>query len=286
MLGDHKFIKMRDSAEIHSKIWENGSTIWVIATHGISEHLERHEYLREIVGSEYNLFQYDLRGHGRSMGKRAYIKNFSQYLDDLQDIILYLQDKFKMKKYILFGHSMGGLITAGFLQSIHAKDVLYPSAVLLNAPLVGVGGPLGLGVNTIPKKVFSVLKNIKLSISLSGLVDVALLSHDPRVAEQFNRDELNNKKIHTKLLLEMVCFSKMVFSRPLRPHCPLYCSIGDGDLVVSVDSFLHYFSIIEKAAKVKVFKGALHEAHNEIDKYKKPYFEHMQSLFRELRYID
>ncbi len=263
---------MRDEIELHANIMEKGSPLWVIATHGIGEHLERHDYLSELVGQDLNLFRYDLRGHGRSMGKRAYVSNFFDFMEDLSEILEFLRKSYKMKRYVLFGHSMGALITAGYVQNI-AKKSFYPERIILNAPPIGVGGPLGKAVSFIPKSLFYYAKNLPFSIPIGELIDLKHLSHDPQVGDQYLADQLNSTKLHTKLLLELVHASKEVFSRPLRPLCPLFCSIGDEDKVVSVEDFLHYFSIVEKAAKVKVFKGAYHEIHLELSRFKRPYFE-------------
>ena len=90
MITEEKFIKMPDGVELHGQIREVGSQIWLIATHGIGEHLGRHNYLIDLFGHDFNVFQYDLRGHGQSQGKPAYIEDFFQYMEDLQEIINYL----------------------------------------------------------------------------------------------------------------------------------------------------------------------------------------------------
>ena len=65
---------MKDGVELHAKIQETGSPIWLIHTHGIGEHLDRHQYLTDLFGKDFNIFQYDLRGHGRSLGPSAYVE--------------------------------------------------------------------------------------------------------------------------------------------------------------------------------------------------------------------
>src|SRR3990167_8856677 len=105
-------IKMHDGVEISCQIKEMGGPIWLVATHGIGEHQERHQYLSDIFGQYFNVFRYDLRGHGRSGGPRGDISSFGQYMEDLNELIQFLHQEYRMKRYVLFGHSMGALINA------------------------------------------------------------------------------------------------------------------------------------------------------------------------------
>jgi len=272
MILEKKKIKLRDGIELNGQVKESGSTTWLIATHGIGEHLERHNYIPEILGQYLNIFQYDLRGHGESGGKKAYIEDFYTYMDDLQQIIQVLKKEYRINKYILFGHSMGALITAGLLQK-YVEDEFYPKVVYLSSPPVGFGGPAGQIIQNIPRGVAKRLAKLPVSFPLGGLVDLQGLSHDPRVADNYARDPKNCMKLHSKLLLEMIKASKEIFSKPLRPKCPAFVSVGTEDAVVNPQALINYFSTIEKGFCLKVFTGAKHEIHNEIDKYKVPYLE-------------
>ncbi len=278
MKGQSKVIKLRDGVEIYSEIKESGKNIWFIATHGIGEHLGRHDYLTELFGHEFNILRYDLRGHGRSKGQAAYVKDFSLYAQDLCEVLEYLKENFKMDRFVLFGHSMGGLISCDFLQNFSKED-LYPEKFFINAPPVGVPGSLGKIVKYLPVEVVDGMTKLPFSAKLGGLVDLAFLSHNVKVKDDYLDDCYNHTKLHSKLLLELVKSSKKVFSRPLRPKCPAFCTYGTEDKVVSVEDLEDYFSMVEKGFKVKKIGGAYHEIHNEIEKYRLPYFDYLKSCF-------
>src|SRR5690606_13932231 len=99
MQSETKFIRMRDNVELHARISEIDSSVWLVATHGIGEHLERHAYLKELVGRDFNILMYDLRGHGRSLGPSATISDFGLYRQDLQDVLRFLRERYKMQKF-------------------------------------------------------------------------------------------------------------------------------------------------------------------------------------------
>lgn len=278
MQGEQHFIKMRDEVELHAEIYEKGHPRWMIVTHGIGEHLGRHAYLQKLFSSSYNILFYDLRGHGLSMGEDAYVHDFQDFIQDLDQIVAYLKSRYRMGRYMLFGHSMGALITASFIQR-QVKPDCYPEKVYLNAPPVGFGGPAGPLVKYSPHSVFSFLAKSPLSVRLGGLVDLRNLSHDPRIKEDYQKDSKNHLTLHTKLLLEMVKCSGETFSRPINPQCRAYVSVGTADQIVSPDCLIDYFENIEKGFQLRKFEGAFHEIHNEIEKYREPYFEHLKDCF-------
>jgi alpha-beta hydrolase superfamily lysophospholipase len=280
MNTEEKLIKLSDGTEIYSKIKESGAPIWIVATHGIGEHLGRHQFLRDLFGQDFNIFQYDLKGHGKSQGERHHIEDFYEFMNDLEELIQFLKDEYKMERYILFGHSMGALITAGYLQSNARKD-FYPEKVFLSSPPVGIGGPLGKIANYLPSPLVNKLCKIPLSLDLPGMIDLDHLSHDPRVHESYEMDPLNATKLSSKLVLELARAQKEVFSRPLRADCDAYVAVGTADQIVCPQLLIKYFSTIEKSFALKIFKKARHEIHNEIKRYRTPYLEYLRACLTE-----
>lgn len=269
-----EFIKMHDNVELFSRVTDNGHDSWLVAIHGIGEHCERHDYLRELFSHKYNILQFDLRGHGKSTGKKAYVRSFRDYKTDLEEVLNYLKRVHGAEKYVLFGHSMGGLIVAGFVQK-YAHDNFYPEKIFLSAPPAGVAGPFGPVVNKVQKKVFETLGSLPYSVQVPGLVELSNLSHDPQVKENYLDDPLNLPSLHSRLIFEMIKSSKSVFSEDLNLKCPGFCAVGTGDKIVDVQTLKNYFYEHEKKMELKVFPGAFHEMHNEIEKYREPYFKYL-----------
>ncbi|EQC48731.1 alpha/beta fold hydrolase [Bacteriovorax sp. DB6_IX] len=276
-------INTRDGVKLYTETLERGSKYWLIVTHGIGEHLGRHSYMNNLCGHDVNVFQYDLRGHGRSTGEKAYISDFTKFHDDLEDCLEYLKEKYGMEKFILFGHSMGALITLGFVQKNKRED-LSPEGVIVNAPPIGFPGALGKVVDFLPGSVFQKLANFKPSIPLGGLVDLKNLSHNPSVIDDYLADEFNHLKLHTKLLIELAKNSKEVGRRKINAGVPSFCSYGTGDRIVGVKELETYFTKTEKNFVLTPFEGAYHEIHNELDKYRKPYLTYLKEVIRSIIY--
>ena len=64
MFGDSRNIEVDKGIFLNSEIFENGKDEWIVVTHGIGEHLGRHQYLTNLLREKYNICFYDLRGHG------------------------------------------------------------------------------------------------------------------------------------------------------------------------------------------------------------------------------
>ena len=275
MKGEQKSFRTRDGVDIFLQIREVGSKKWLICTHGIGEHSNRHQYLTDLLGQHYNILYYDLRGHGKSGGERAWVNNFGDLMLDLKEIVNYLEEEYRMEEYVLFGHSMGGLITAGFLQRYVDKH-LYPSKVFINAPPAGFCGILGNIIGFMSEGFLASLAGMEKGIYLGKLVDQDYLSHDPNVKEDYNNDKLNCIKLNTKLLLGMIHNSRLTFSHPINPQCKAFCTVGSEDKIVDPIALKNYFNEVEKKFHFKIIDGSYHEIHNEISRFKNPYFEHIK----------
>jgi alpha-beta hydrolase superfamily lysophospholipase len=277
MNNEYRDIISFDGTILKALIRETGASQWLIVTHGLGEHSARHEYIFKLFSANFNILIYDLRGHGKSGGRKAYVEDFHYFMKDLQCVLDFLKSEFSMKKYTLFGHSMGGLVTAAYVQNMATKD-FYPEKVFLSSPAVAGPGLLGQAFALSPVILFEGLTRCP-TVPLQGILDLKKLSHDSRVYESYIKDELNHLKIHSKLFFEVLKMARNVFSRPLRIECPLYVSVGTEDGLVHSKLVQTYFTKVEKSAQLKVFEGGYHELHNEIEKYRKPYFNFLrQSL--------
>lgn len=276
MISEVKQIQTRDDKKLHCHVVENGSPYWLIVTHGLGEHALRHNYFFEMFSQYFNILIYDLRGHGLSTGKKAYCDDFMEYVDDLEEVVQFLQKEYKMERYILFGHSMGGLITAGYMQ-LRAKHELYPERVFLSAPPVAAPGFLGDMFNSMPFGMTKGLSNLPFTLPLTGVLDLKKISHDRTVYENYISDELNSLKIHSRLFLKLIHFSKEVFAKPLRVNCDLFVAIGTEDALVNPKALIKYFQTVEKNANLKIIENGYHEMHNEIEKYRAPYMDFLKS---------
>ncbi len=105
----------------------------VVLSHGYAEHARRYDHVAQRFG-ESGLVTYalDHRGHGRSGGKRVYLRDLSEYTDDFHTLVGIAAADHPDLKRVVLGHSMGGGI-------VFAYGVEHPddyTAMVLSGPAV------------------------------------------------------------------------------------------------------------------------------------------------------
>src|SRR6266700_2371634 len=89
----------------------------VLALHGWADHAGRWRDLGErLCAAGYSSYLLDLRGHGRSAGRRGHLSRFSQLLGDLQAFRRAIRVRSDAPQ-VLLGHSFGGLVALRYLES-------------------------------------------------------------------------------------------------------------------------------------------------------------------------
>jgi alpha-beta hydrolase superfamily lysophospholipase len=88
----------------------------VLIVHGLKDHSARYGALAEqLVAEGFAVHAYDLRGHARSAGARAWVDSFDDHLRDLDAVVrhvLWREHGAGGGRMFLFGQGMGGAIAA------------------------------------------------------------------------------------------------------------------------------------------------------------------------------
>ncbi len=118
----------------------------VIIHHGLKSHSGHYDaFARKLTGQGFAVYAYDMRGHGRSEGRRASIDDFEDLLDDLSIFIGRVRAR-ETAPIFLLGHSVGGAVVTLFTLERHpaiAGDVLLAPALRVDSPpIVAAGAPL------------------------------------------------------------------------------------------------------------------------------------------------
>lgn len=92
----------------------------VVFTHGLGEHSRRYEHVAAaLAGCGVRAWKYDLRGHGRSGGRRGDAPRYDLFVEDLGRIVGLASGS--GRPLFLLGHSFGGQITIRYLEQRQAE---------------------------------------------------------------------------------------------------------------------------------------------------------------------
>ncbi|MDH3214049.1 MAG: lysophospholipase [Myxococcales bacterium] len=223
----------------------------MILTHGYAEHGARYAHVAESLADDgAAVYAEDHIGHGHSDGERALITDFEHVVDDLHTLVGIARRAQPDIPVVMVGHSMGGLLTARYVQR-------HP------ASLAGAGF---LG---------AVLGNWKWAREALRLPELPQetnepsgMSRDVHAAAGYEHDPLIYHGAYKRPLLEAEVVALDRFDAEIdRLSLPVLLLHGSDDPFVppgdSVDAVLRMPS---KDKEIRVFPGARHELVHEINR--------------------
>ncbi|MBE2184760.1 MAG: alpha/beta hydrolase [Anaerolineae bacterium] len=254
--------KTSDNLSLHTARWiPDSPRAAIILVHGYGEHSGRYQHVaRALVDRGYAVFALDHRAHGKSEGTpRALVRSIATVVADLKKYVEAVSAEFPHLPRFMLGHSMGGLITWGYIVR-HSGDL--SAAVISGAPVNADANvsPLLLGFANLANK-------ISPALALVDLTPLVELSHNPQNQEQFAADPLN---YHGKLPVGtgVAINEEARFVRSQLPEVTLPALIiyGEDDKIVNPSGSHTAYELIASADKTeKGYPAMKHEILNEIE---------------------
>ncbi len=220
----------------------------LVGCHGASGDGEYFILLADQIVEQTNiaLIFMDYRGHGRSGGPPADIKDFQSYIDDLDEFLTYLREKFPDKPFLLVGESMGGIVSLNYV----AQNPDSVSGLIEFAP----GVRFHLRSFSI-KDLFRVMWYFFSYITGPGRRVIKVKGR-----EDFGvRDEIHQRydfenpyhhaKVSPRYLLQLNKFSKKAYYSGDKITCPITIFQGAADRAVSPEGVQTYFETIQSEDK-------------------------------------
>lgn len=173
-----------DGRRLLLRSWESDgpARATVVILHGLGEHSGRYEHVgRGFADAGFSVIAVDLRGFGGSEGRRASVKDFTEYLTDVQ--VAMDEAAGAGLPVVLLGHSLGGLVALMFAQDRGGVDYL-----VLSAPTLEAAVPFA------KRLAARLLRRLLPNLAIPNAITGDQLSRDPAVGEAYFADPL----VHTK----------------------------------------------------------------------------------------
>ena len=241
-----------------------GNNETLVITHGIAEHSECYAPTAEsLVALGWNIVAWDLRGHGRSEGKRGYVAEFADYSRDLAHLLKFLKSSDRIKdSFALLGHSMGGLVTLRHLVD-DDTNAPRPRAALLSSPLLGIA----LAVPAVKDMAAKFLNRILPTVTLHNEIRYEELTRDLERLKHYDSDPLRHDKISPALYLGMIENIEFVKVRADRIKLPVLLQAAGKEKIVSLPAIKDFFPRIASADKeLIIYDESYHEIFNDLDR--------------------
>jgi len=229
----------------------------ILMIHGIAEHSGRYEQLaRGFANAGYGFYCHDLRGHGKSAGKRCNIKRFSEFINDLNLFLELVKKEQKGKIVFLMGHSMGGTIAATFAstnQDNLAGLVLSGTSTNMNVAV----SPLLVACSKIMSTLFPNMGTKR--------IDASAISRDQKIVEAYVHDPLVfREKIRARIGTELLQTMRRLPSQVPAINKPILLMHGTADRLSDPGGCRILFERLGSTDKtLKLYEGFYHEVFNE-----------------------
>ena len=256
-----KYLQIDSKYKIYLREWlpnqKADKNIFII--HGLGEHSGRYEdFAKNLTQKNIGVFCIDLIGHGKSNGKRGHIKSFEDYINAVENGIIYIRKKFLDTPIILFGHSLGGLICLKFLLDRESKEI---EKAIVSSPWIETA-------LKIPKHllfIHKIFQKITPRLQLSNNLITSHLSKNQKVVTDYESDILVHDKITLNLFSEILRTIEDVLKRSSRIKIQTFIYHGKNDKIISYKGTEKIANLIPYN-KFILFENIYHEPHNDIEK--------------------
>ena len=229
----------------------------VVLCHGYAEHARRYDHVAQRFG-EAGLLTYalDLRGHGRSGGKRVYLKDISEYTADFHHLVGLATAANPGLKRVVLGHSMGGGV-------VFAYGVEHPddyALMVLSGPAVYAQDAVSSVMISVAKVIGSILPGLPVEELPADAV-----SRDPKVVAAYEADPLvHHGKLPAGIAKALIGVGETMPQRASALRAPLLVVHGGQDKLIPVAGSERLVECVASSdAKLKVYPELYHEVFNE-----------------------
>ncbi|WHZ03746.1 alpha/beta hydrolase [Neobacillus sp. YX16] len=247
-----------DGAELFYRIIEplTAPKATVIIIHGHGDHSGGlHNISFSLVNEGYIVYTFDLRGHGKSSGKRGFIKSWDEYRGDLHEFRKLVSKKQPGLPLYFIGHSMGGVIALEY-----AID--FSSGI---AGVIAISPAISYEVTRFERLGITIMGKLKPDLSINKSRKFQLMMKNSAMAAKFYSDSLRHNTITPGLGRGLIQGVSRVLNKAPLITMPFLLQYGLRDKITpptKLGSFFKHVSSKDKqlieypAAKHRPFDGA------------------------------
>jgi alpha-beta hydrolase superfamily lysophospholipase len=230
----------------------------VLIVHGICEHSGRHLPTVEfLTRAGFETVRFDLRGAGKSGGKRQHVQKWEDYVEDVVQVFNWICRERDPLPLVVLGHSMGGAVAAYFAKN-YQKHL---RALVLSAPAYLIGG----AVSPIKISVGKLLGNVIPTLKVAGGDDRTAISRDPGVVEAYYSDPLschfNTVRQGNEVLRGIAAMPKICAEINL----PTLFVHGTADRIIRFEGSFELLKVMKGPFRqLHAIPGGYHEPHNDV----------------------
>lgn len=281
----------KDGEEIFYYRWKTANPKGIVQiSHGIGEHAGRYKRIAETLQkNKYEVFANDHRIHGNSTKSKEHLglyegdNFFDDAVEDMRNLTTIIKNEFPSEKIILFGHSMGSLLSRQYVTQ-YGKDLKALALSGTGNYIKGLGAVGLASANVV--KFFNGRK--KSNAALTSVMfhqfnkkfkpnrtKVDWISRDTTEVDLFDKDPLRIEDFSISMFIDVIKGSKKVSNtktfKATPKQLPIYIFSGNEDPVGEMGKGVQkvanqYINAGVQNVTLKLYEGGRHEMLNETNK--------------------
>lgn len=234
-----------------------GSRGRLLAVHGLGEHSGRFERVANCAAAAgLDFYALDLRGHGRSHGRRGHASSFDRLLSDL--------DRFRRRTgsgesrlpTVLFGHSLGALIVGRYVQEFGFPNL---AGAVLVAPFLD----LAMHPPVWKLRLADLAGRLIPSVTMDNEIRADVLFRTAEERTAYESDPLLHHRISARLWSEMRKQASILLRRARQSRTAFLVQLPGDDRVVSTAASLEFSTRLGGETQVIEYEDAFHDLYRD-----------------------
>jgi len=232
----------------------------IALVHGYAEHIGRYAHVVDhFANAGFAVHGFDVRGHGKSEGRRGHVRRFADYLDDLQRYLDRVKIAAAGKKVFMLGHSHGGLLAASHALS-QPRDL---AGMVLTSPFF----VLAFKPPAVKVAAAKLLQKIAPGLHLGNEIKSEQLTRDPGFVAAHRADTLVFNVTTPGWFAAALAAQAKLLAEAAQVTLPLAVFVGGNDPIADAKLAKLFYERAGSADKsFKLYEGALHEVMNETNR--------------------
>ena len=259
MFERHDF-KTWDGTILSAGVWrrpDSSVSRPLVVVHGMGEHLLRYEKIAgELLTYGYQVYSFDLRGHGRSPGARGDAPGLHYHVQDVLAFLDWVRSRQTRATAHLpvVAHSMGGLLA---LQAALASPTMFQSLFLISPYFRPAFQPQAWRLTAA-----RVLNRLYPWIALNVGLRLEQFAHDREVQMAIRDDSASHQKMSARMALQLLAAGESLCNSNEPLAVPTVLLHGDQDTINSFDASFDFAQRQPQIEFVPVPGGA-HQIHQD-----------------------
>jgi alpha-beta hydrolase superfamily lysophospholipase len=230
----------------------------VILIHGFNSHSGYMAWPAEqFAGAGFAAYALDLRGRGKSEGRRFYVEQFSDWLGDVDKLAEIARSENPGVPVYVLGHSVGGVIASSYVFE-HQPEI---------AGLICESFAFDVGLPHLVQLALEGASHLVPHLPLYSLKN-EIFSRDPEVVAEMNNDPLiKDEKQPAETASEVLKAAARLKENMPNFRVPVFIIHGTDDKATRPEGSQYFYDNVGSEDKtLKLYEGGYHDLLNDIDK--------------------